>query len=78
MRRARLPPSYLASPTTDGRLSHNAVRSQMPAEEVTNTLQVSVPLRPSRVCVHICVYECEIGEGGGAKSVFFAGRGERN
>ncbi|TNN85697.1 hypothetical protein EYF80_003944 [Liparis tanakae] len=46
MHRARLPSSNPASPTPDGCLSHNAVRSQMPTEEVTNTLQVSVPLRP--------------------------------
>ena len=53
-RRARLPPSNPALPTTDGRLSHNATRSQMPTEEVTNTLQVSVPLRPPCVCVCVC------------------------
>ncbi|KAI9539891.1 hypothetical protein NQZ68_001823 [Dissostichus eleginoides] len=44
MHRAHLPPSNPGLPTPDGRLSHNAVRSQMPTEEVTNTLQVSVPL----------------------------------
>lgn len=52
--RARLFPSSPASPTTDGRLSHNTARLQMPTEEVTNIRQVSVPVRPTP-CV--CVWE---------------------
>ncbi|KAK2921106.1 hypothetical protein Q8A73_000591 [Channa argus] len=60
MHRARLPPSNPTLPTTDGRLSHNAVRSQMPTDEVTNTLQVPVPLRPQ--FVHPFVFVCEAGD----------------
>lgn len=63
MHRARLHPSSPALPTTDGRFSHNATRSQMPTEEVTNTLQVSVPLRLqcARVCAcgSVCVCVCD-------------------
>lgn len=58
MHRARLPPSKTALPTTDGHLSHNAERLQMPAEEVTNTLQVSVPLRLWHVHTFMCVCVC--------------------
>lgn len=55
MHHACLPPSNPALPTTDGSLSYNATRSQMSREEVTNTLQVSVPLCPRCVCVTVCL-----------------------
>lgn len=58
MHRARLHPSSPALPTTDGRFSHNATRSQMPTEEVTNTLQVSVPLRLQ--CARMFLYVCAL------------------
>lgn len=75
MHRACLSPSGPALLTTDGRLSHNTVRSQMPTEEVTNTLQVSVPLSPPPWCVCTCVFVCVCGWvcDGGQRSFFLQG-----